>query len=376
MTENLLLIPGPTNLSERVRNVMSEPQMSHMGHDFYDAFKELVKLSRYAFKNEKGVQFVFTGSGTVGMESAIVSTVSHGDRVLVIVTGYFGKRLTLINKAHGAKVDELVYPDGGQATADDVRKKLRENKYKAVFMTHVETATSVKNPIEEMVKECRNAGVFSLVDAVCSLGGEPLDFDRLGADCVFSCSQKAIAGPPGAALLATSNDLTDYFSKRTDPIESYYMNLLSWKPIMDDPKIYLATPATQVLKAVREALLELKEEGLENRWARNAQLGKTARRRISELGLRFLPEERFMANTVTAFLVKDGTSASVQQMMGEKYGITVARGLGENKERLIRLGHFGILTVDALERAMDSLEEVLNDTGAIDTQRVPMAKQR
>lgn len=370
MSENLLLIPGPTNLSERVRNVMAEQQMPHLGRDFYNSFVDLVKLSRFAFKNEKGVQFVFTGSGTVAMESAIVSTVCHGDRVLVLVSGYFGKRVTLINKARGANVDEMVYPDGGQASVDDLRKKLRENKYKAVFITHVETATSVRNPIEDLVKECRNAGVFSIVDSVCGVGGEPLDFDRLGADIVFSASQKALAGPPGVALLAASNEIVDYFAKRSEPIESYYMNLLLWKPVMDDPKIYLATPGTQVLMGLRQALRELKEEGLENRWARNVQLARTARKRISELGLSFLPEERCMANTVTAFRVKDGTSAAVQQTLEQKYGIFVARGLGDNKEKLIRIGHFGILTVPRLEKALDSIEEVLKSTGAIEKKPV------
>ncbi len=345
---------------------MAEPQMSHVGSEFYESFTEIVKLARYAFRNENGIQFVFTGSGTVGMESAVVSTVCRGDRVLVVDTGYFGRRLTLINQAHGAKVDELLYPDGAHATPEDLRKKLSENKYKAVFMTHVETATSVRNAIGDLVKECRNAGVFSVVDSVCGLGGEPLDFDRLGADIVFTCSQKAIAAPPGAALLATSKEIQDYFGKRQDPIESYYMNLLRWKPVMDDPKIYLATPAVQVLRAVRVALMELKEEGLEARWARHHQLGEMVRKRVTELGLPLVADQGFRADTTTAFRVKNGTSAAIQKTLEQKHHIVVARGISEDRDRIIRLGHFGILTLDTLSRALDSLASVVEDAGAVD----------
>lgn len=84
MEENLLLIPGPTNLSKRVRNAMAGPQLPHVGSGFYSTFKEIVSLARYVFMNEKAPQFVFTGSGTIGMESSVVSLVSRGDRTLTL----------------------------------------------------------------------------------------------------------------------------------------------------------------------------------------------------------------------------------------------------------------------------------------------------
>ena len=375
LQENLLLVPGPTNLSVRVREAMAEPQMSHVGSEFYQSFTEIVQLARYVFKNENGIQFVFTGSGTVGMESAVVSTVCRGDRVLIVDTGYFGRRLTLINQAHGAKADELLYPDGAHATPEDLRKKLGENRYKAVFMTHVETATSVRNDIGSLVEECKKAGVFSIVDSVCGLGGEPLDFDRLGADIVFTCSQKAIAAPPGATLLATSREIQDYFEKRTEPIESYYMNLLRWKPVMDDPKIYLATPAVQVLRALRIALMELKEEGLEARWARHHQLGEMVRKRLSDLGLPLVADAGYRADTTTAFRVKNGTSAPMQKTLEQQHHIVVARGISEDRDRIIRLGHFGILSLDTLSRALDSIAEVAEGVGAVERATVGVQSQ-
>jgi aspartate aminotransferase-like enzyme len=364
LDEPLLLIPGPTNLSKRVREAMARPQIAHSGRQFYADFTEILGLARHVFRNEKGFQYVFTGSGTIGMESSVVSLVSHGDRTLTLSTGYFGHRMLMLNQVHGAKADVIDYPDGSHADPDDLRKRLRGERYKAVFITHVETSTSVVNPIVELVDECRKAGVFSVVDSVCGIGGVPLEFDKLGADITFTASQKALAGPPGAVLIAVSKEVLDYFEKRKEPIESYYMNLLRWKPIMDDPTMYLATPAVQVLLALREALLEVKEEGLEKRWARHRLLGETTRGAVADMGLDFVADEGYRSDTVTAFWVKEGTAGEIQKRLEKEFGILVARGLYKANEKMIRIGHFGILTELRLGEALGHLEHIVVELGA------------
>jgi aspartate aminotransferase-like enzyme len=377
MDEMLLLIPGPTNLSKRVRDVMAGPQLPHVGSEFYSMFKETVALARYVFKNENGTQLVFTGSGTMGMESSVVSLVSHGDRTLTISTGYFGHRMLTINEVHGAKADNLDLTDGKAADPDTLRKLLRRTKYSVVFMTHIETSSSVINPIPELVEECAKAGVISVVDSVCAIGGVPLDFDRLGADIVFTASQKALAGAPGAVLVAASQNAVEHMEKRKSPIESYYMNLLKWKPVMDDPKMYLATPATQVLLALREAMLELKEEGLENRWARHRKLGEIARRRVEDWGQKFVAKEGNRADTVTSFWVEDGKAGPIQKTLEQQHKVMVARGIYDDKDRMIRIGHFGVLTPDRLETSMDYMAKVMGELGLLPSRvRVPKRRRK
>jgi alanine-glyoxylate transaminase / serine-glyoxylate transaminase / serine-pyruvate transaminase len=359
--DKLLLIPGPTNLSKRVREVMAQPQLPHVGPEFYSMFKESIGLARYVFKNEKGVQFVFTGTGTTGMESSVVSLVSHGDRTLTVSTGYFGHRMLMINQVHGARADNLEFTDGKAADPDVLRKRLRKAKYKVVFVTHVDTSSSVVNPIGDLVAECSKAGVISVVDSVCAVGGVPLDFDRLGADVVFTASQKAIAGAPGAVLIAASKQAIEHMERRKTPIESYYMDLLRWKPVMEDPRMYLATPATQVLLALREAMLELREEGLENRWARHKKLGALTRSRVEEWGMRFVAEEGHRSDTVTSFWVENGKAAEIQKTLEKEHGVVIARGVYEYKDKMLRIGHFGILTVETLRRALNSMGEVMGE---------------
>jgi aspartate aminotransferase-like enzyme len=363
LRDKLLLIPGPTNLSRRVRDVMSLPQLPHVGSEFYSMFKETVALARYVFRNEKGTQFVFTGTGTTGMESSVVSLVSHGDRTLTLMNGYFGHRMLMLNQVHGAKAGSVEFTDGRAADPDVLRKELGKAKYSVVFITHVDTSSSVVNPVPELVEECSKAGVLSVVDSVCAIGGVPLDFDRLGADIVFTASQKALAGAPGAVLVAASPKAIEHMEKRKSPIESYYMNLLKWKPIMDDPRMYLATPATQILLALREAMMMVKEEGIENRWARHKKLGEMTRSRVGGWGQKFVAEEGHRADTVTAFWVENGKAGDIQGTLEKEHNIVVARGIYDDRDRMIRIGHFGILTPEVLRRALDSMEEVMEGLG-------------
>ena len=365
MEDKLLLIPGPTNISPRVREAMAGPQLPHVGSEFYSMFRETVALARYVFRNEKGAQFVYTGSGTIGMESSVVSLVSHGDRTLTLVNGYFGHRMLMLNQVHGAKADSIDHSNGKAADPDSLRNQLQKNKYSVVFITHIDTSSSVINPVKELVEECQKAGVISVVDSVCAIGGVPLDFDRLGADVVFTASQKAIAGAPGAVLVAASQRAIEYMEKRKEPIESYYMNLLRWKPIMDDPRMYLATPATQVVMALREAMIEVKEEGIENRWARHHKLGEMTRSRVEEWGQKFVAEEGHRADTVTSFWVQKENAGEVQGTLDKEHGIMIARGLYDDRDKMLRIGHFGTLTTDTLRGALDSVELVMKELGAV-----------
>ena len=370
----LLLIPGPTNLSKRVRAAMAGPQLPHVGAQFYSTFKETIALARYVFKNEKGAQFVFTGSGTIGMESSVVSLVSPGERTLTLLNGYFGHRMLMLNQIHRAKADSIDFPGGRGADPDALRKKLRNPRYSVVFITHVDTSSSVMNSLPDLVDECSKAGVLSVVDSVCAIGGVPLNFDRLGADIVFTASQKALGGAPGAVLIAASQHAIEHMEKRKAPIESYYMSLLRWKPIMDDPKMYLATPATQVLLALREAMLEVKEEGIENRWARHKQLGELTRSRVETWGQRLVAEEGCRADTVTSFWVKGEKAGDLQRTLEKEYHVMVSRGIYDDRDRMIRIGHFGILQLDVLRKALDSMGNVMEELGIVPG-RVTVAKQ-
>jgi alanine-glyoxylate transaminase / serine-glyoxylate transaminase / serine-pyruvate transaminase len=358
--DEVLMIPGPTTLSSSVREVMARPQQSHVAPEFYNAFKELLVLSRYAFRNEKGLQYVFTGSGSIGMETAILSLLEEGDKVLSVETGHFGQRFSMMAEIHGTKLERMTPELGHHVDYESLDSTLKKGRFKALLFTHVDTSTSVMNDPEKICNIARDNGVISICDSVCGLGGAPLDFDHLGADVVLTGSQKAIAAPPGATLLAVSDRAYEFMQARKQPIKSYYMNLLRWKPIMDDPKIYLTTPAVQVILALRQALIELKKEGLENRWKRHATLAEAFRAGLEALNLKPMPERDSRAPTVTAFYVPKGSSVEIQQILRERHGLHVATGFGEYKDYMLRVGHFGNVSSSDILALLGGLELTLS----------------
>ncbi|MCP8305402.1 MAG: alanine--glyoxylate aminotransferase family protein [archaeon] len=364
MEDELLMIPGPTNLAHRVAEVMSRPQMGHKDPRFVESFKEILDLTRYIFVNYTGMPFVISGSGTVGMEASIASLIEIGDKVLCSDTGYFGKRFIDLAIIHGAKVEALHFDLGKYADPKVVDEKLSEGSYKAITVTHVETSTGLVNPIKDIVKIARKHGVYSIIDAVCSVGGCELIFDKLGADIVITCSQKVIAAPPGATLLAVSERAMDAIENRKTPIHSYYMNLVRWKTFMENPKMYLATPSIQVLLALREALLMVKEEGLENRVRRHKIIADAIRAGLEALNVKFVVEEGYRADTVTGFYTPHDKAFDIHSMMRERYKIYLAHGLGDLKGKILRIGHFGNITSRDTIALLSALEISLK---AVDT---------
>ncbi|HEV2390032.1 MAG TPA: alanine--glyoxylate aminotransferase family protein [Nitrososphaerales archaeon] len=344
MEERLLMVPGPTHLSTRVREVMSQPQVGHTDPDFAKNFAETLQLARRAFRNNDGLQFVFTGTGTVGMEAAVATTVEAGDKVLVLNTGYFGQRMVDINRCYGADVEELGAGFGLHADPDAVRKKLAGGGFKALYVTHVDTGTTVCNPIADIVREAKNAGALAIVDGVCSVGGVELDFDRMGADLAFAGSQKALAAPPGAILIAISKGLYAQLEAKKDRVKTYYTNLLRWKGVMDDPRTYFATPAVQLMQALNQALKEVDEEGLDRRWDRHRSNAKIIRDGIESTKSGLVVEQGYRADTVTGIWTDPGAAPAIQKSLREEHKIDVARGLGENNTKMLRVGHFGNLT--------------------------------
>jgi len=363
--DELLLIPGPTTLSSRVRSVMALPQQSHVSPEFYNSFKELLELSRYVFGNSSGLQFAFTGSGSIGMETAVISLLEPGDSVLCLETGYFGHRFTMMADIHGAKTETLVSPLGSHIDYGTVEAKLKSGKFKALLFTHVDTSTSVMNDIAKLAKLARNAGVLSVCDSVCGIGGAQLEFDSLAIDLVLTGSQKALAAPPGATLIALSKQAYEAMEKRKSPIASYYMNLVRWKPVMDDPKIYLTTPAVQVMLGLREALAQVKEEGIENRWKRHEVLAEAFRAGLEALNLKPVPDRESRAPTVTAFYVPDGRAAEMQETLRSKYALHVARGFGDYKDTMLRVGHFGNISATDILSLLSALELTISGSSMI-----------
>ena len=359
MVEELLLVPGPTAIHNRVKKILSNNQISHSDTLFHESFIKLIEYTKYLFQNNSGHQFILSGSGTLGMEASVVNILEPKDSVLILDTGYFGNRFSLLTNMIGCDTDVLKFKNGKHADTNIVENALSKKHYKAICMTHVDTSTTVVNPIENLVSISKKFNVYSIVDSICGVGGIPLNFDQISADIVFTGSQKAIAAPPGAVIIAVSDKAMNYISSRNN-IPTYYMNLVLWKKIMDDPANYFCTPAVQLFLSVLEAITMIKEEGLEKRWRRHSILANAIRNGIESLGLGFIAEQNHTANTVTGFYIPNSLAPKIQSYLKNK-GIIVASGLGEFKGKALRIGHLGNINSNDVKLFLRTLEESLKN---------------
>ncbi|MEM1564560.1 MAG: alanine--glyoxylate aminotransferase family protein [Candidatus Bathyarchaeia archaeon] len=359
----LLMIPGPTNVDPRVLRAMCKPPLSHTSLEFASIFKEALDNLKKVFMTRDEV-FVVAGSGTLALEMAIANIVEPGDKVLNTVSGYFGQYFVEISKVYGAKPRVLEVPWGKPVKPELVKEALKEDDYKAVTVTHVETSTGLVNPIKEIGEVVRkNSNAFYIVDTVCSLGGMEVRVDDWHIDICVSGSQKCLGVPPGLALVAANSRALEHVEKRKASVGSWYGSFKNWLPVMRDPTKYFATPAVNMIYALNEALKLVLEEGLENRFRRHFILAEAFRTAMEALNLKLVAERESAANTVSAIYYPEGVDDNQFRNKMKEHGIVVAGTLGPLKGKGFRVGHMGNVNQNDIFATIAAIESTLKRLG-------------
>jgi alanine-glyoxylate transaminase/serine-glyoxylate transaminase/serine-pyruvate transaminase len=344
---------------------------SHVGLPFCVTFGETLSMLRKLFQTSDPASqpFVLAGSGTVGWDLVAANLVEPGEDVLVLHTGYFADSFADCLSTYGAKATQLKAPIGDRPQLDAVEKALKEKKYKALTVTHVDTSTAVLSelkPLSDLVKRVSPDTLF-IVDGVCSVGCEEIRFDDWAIDVVLTASQKAIGCPPGLSITMVSARGMETFKSRRSPPGSYYASFKNWLPIMQNYEAkkpsYFATPPTQLIHALHTALTELLSRSLDERFEQHRQVSTKVKAVVAELGLKQLaskPENQ--ANAMTAIYLPEGlTPPEILPSLMRK-GVVFAGGLHkEIATRYIRFGHMGVSVMDEGRRDIDQGIQALKD---------------
>jgi aspartate aminotransferase-like enzyme len=359
----LLMIPGPTNVDPAVLRALSKPTLSHTSPEFIKIFKESLDDLKKLFMTNNDV-FVISGSGTLALEMAVANVLEPGDRILNLVSGFFGQHFVKISKAHGATPEILEVPWGKSIKPEDVRDALKKGNYRAVTVTHVETSTGIANPIREIgeiVKQHSDA--FYIVDAVCSLGGMEVRVDDWNIDVCVSGSQKCIGVPPGLGVLSINNRVLKLLETRRTPVNLWYGDLRNWLPVMRDPSQYFATPPVNMIYALSEALKILLDEGLEQRFKRHHILAEAFRAAMDALNLKLVAEREHAADTMTALYYPENIDDAAFRTEMKRRGIIVAATLGPLKGKGFRVGHMGNVNQNDITSTIGAIEATLKKVG-------------
>lgn len=200
----LTMIPGPIEFSDEVLGAMATPSQAHTSPEFVKTFQSVLQNLRKLFKSSDpdAQAYVIAGSGTLGWDIVSTNLLSPGDKVLVLSTGFFSDSFADCLKIYGIDVDVVTAPVGGVVPVETVAEKLKSTKYTAITITHVDTSTSVVSDVKavsEIVKK-ESPETLIVVDGVCSIGVEDLEFDKWGIDFALTASQKAIGVPAGLSI--------------------------------------------------------------------------------------------------------------------------------------------------------------------------------
>jgi alanine-glyoxylate transaminase/serine-glyoxylate transaminase/serine-pyruvate transaminase len=364
----LLMIPGPIELDPEVLRAMARPQLGHMDPLFAAAFARVLARTRDVFLAPGGQPFIVAGSGTLAMELAVANLVDAGERVVVVNTGSFSDRMGAILERLGAQVEHVRAPLGSVPDLAAVEKALAGAATKLVTVTHVDTSTAVRAPVEAIARLAREHGALVAVDGVCAVGGEELRHDAWGVDVCLTASQKALGAPPGLAVVMAGPRALEAWRRKKTKVASLYLDFGEWLPIMQGYEkgapLYFATPAVNLILALDMSLGQLVAEGMEPRFARHARMGAAFRAAWRALDLRILPaSESIAAVTLSAVYYPAGVDATfIGRVRAE--GVAIAGGLHpEAKTKYFRVGHMGAMTASDVVAAIGAIERALVKSG-------------
>jgi alanine-glyoxylate transaminase/serine-glyoxylate transaminase/serine-pyruvate transaminase len=363
---HFLQIPGPTNVPDRILRAIDRPTIDHRGPEFGELGKSVLAGMREVFRT-KGDVFIYPSSGTGAWEAALVNTLSQGDRVLMFETGQFA---TLWQKMAAKLGLDVEFVPGDWRHGIDpaiVEAKLAADTgraIKAVLAVHNETSTGVTSRIAEVraaIDRAHHPALF-MVDTVSGVGSIDYRHDEWGVDVSVSGSQKGLMLPPGLGFNAVS-DKALAAAKSSKLPKAYW----GWEEMIAANKTgyFPYTPATNLLYGLHEAIAMLREEGLDNVFARHARLAEATRRAVRAWGLEILClDPREYSDVLTAILLPVGHDAdALRKIILEKFNMSLGQGLGKISGKVFRIGHLGDFNDLTLLGALGGVEMGLQLAG-------------
>lgn len=341
---HFLQLPGPSNVPDRIQRAMHRPTIDHRGPDFQVLARRVLEGVQWVFKTTSRV-FIYPSSATGAWEAAMCNTLSPGDRVLFFDHGFFGRKWAQVAERLGLSV-ELVPGDWREAVSDkrigDLLMADTDHQIKAVMVVHNETATGVTTSMERVRRAMNTVShpALLMADTVSSLGATDYRHDDWGVDVTVSGSQKAMMLPPGLSFVAASAKALSASRNALLP-RSYW----SWEDMIrfNDDGFFPYTPATTLLYGLDEALTMLREEGLDNVFARHARHASATRAAVEAWGLenQAVNPETY-SNAATTVRMPGGHDADrLRKIILNRFDMSLGKGLGDLEGMAFRIGHLG-----------------------------------
>jgi len=362
----LLLGPGPCNVDPRILRIASAPQLGHIDPEFFSILEETAQLLRWVFQTKNEMTLCVSGSGFSGAEAVLCNLLEEGDTLISGSLGFFSGQIVEISQRAGANVINLETELGKPLDPAVLEQAFKDHPGAKIFATAIaETSTGLWQPLEELERITHAHGALFVVDAVCGLGGIPMNVDEMKIDACYAGSQKSLGALPGLAPVTLNERAVQVIQQRKKPVQSYYLDLPKLHRYWNGDHTYHHTACSNVVYTMREALRVILEEGLETRWARHQLHGEVLRAGIKAMGLDILTQPGFELPVLTAISLREGIDEmAMRNGLLEEYSIEVGGGFGALKGRLIRIGLMGYNSRRKnVDTVLSALEHVLPRSG-------------
>jgi len=333
--------PGPCNPYPEATAALGRPMLGHLDPEFLALLDETCARLRTVFATENPLTLPLSGTGSAGMEAALVNVVRRGDVVVVGVNGLFGERMCEVAGRLGAEVVRVEAPWGEPL---DPAALLAAHRAPAVIaVVHAETSTGVRNEVEAL--GAAKGDALLVVDTVTSLAGIPVEVDDWGIDVAYSGTQKCLGVAPGLAPITVSERARAGMVERPS---SWYLDLglIGRYVERSAGRTYHHTAPVAMVFALHAGLGVLLEEGREASWERHRACGLTLQEGLQKLGLELVAPPRHRLPQLTTVRVPRDLpagmgEAEVRAALLGRYGIEIGAGVGPMAGRVWRIGCMG-----------------------------------
>jgi alanine-glyoxylate transaminase/serine-glyoxylate transaminase/serine-pyruvate transaminase len=343
--QRTLMGPGPSDVSPRVLSALARPTIGHLDPCFVAMMDEVKELLQYALQTKNKYTMAVSAPGSAGMEACFVNLITPEDTVVVCVNGVFGMRMIENVNRIGAK---LVVVEGEWGRAVDpqaVEASLKENpQAKFDAFVHAETSTGALSDAKALCAIAKEHDCLTIVDAVTSLGGVELRVDEWQIDAVYSGSQKCLSCVPGLSPVSFSDKAAEVIQNRGIAVQSWFLDqsLVMGYWSGEGKRSYHHTAPVNSLYALHESLVMLKNEGLENSWARHKTMHDKLSTGLAELGLEFIvPADERLPQLNAVYIPQGIDDAKVREFLLNEYNLEIGAGLGAFAGKAWRIGLMG-----------------------------------
>ena len=358
----ILMGPGPSDIHPSVLAAMAAPTVGHLDPYFLKTMDEVQTMLRQVFQTSNEMTMAISGTGSAGMETCVVNLVEPGDRFVACCNGVFGGRMADVADRCGAEVTKLERGFGEVFTAEEIEAAVKEHNPKVVGIVHAETSTGALQPLDDIAGIVHDSGALLLVDCVTSLGGLPVEIDRVGIDAAYSGTQKCLSCPPGLAPVTFGPRALEAMDARKGKVSSWYLDVSMLRNYWGGDRAYHHTAPINMNYGLHQALRRALDEGLEARFARHQLHHSALKAGLAAMGINYSVPEGQQLPMLNSVLIPDGVNdAEVRSQLLNEFGIEIGGGLGPVKGKTWRIGLMGeaakkpnvILFLGALEQCLN-----------------------